>query len=140
MLFTAIYLTGWFFIGGKRKSINLNNSQKEDIIEKYGINGIKCSDVVSFEQISYNRNYANVLKINKSKSIEKILNSNSHIEKTEKLNIIGFPYPNNKFMPYHTEECCCFFDNKYYYLSVFNNGTDYNKEINDFFWDLYYQR
>lgn len=135
--FVGIYLIGWFFIGGKHKTINLNNHQKEVLIEIYDINNISCKDIVSFEQISYNRKYTNVLKINKTKLNEKILTANTHIEKFQKLSILCFPYPNNKFIPYGTEECCCFYDNHYYYLSIFTKGSEYNKKINDFFWENY---
>ncbi len=136
IFFIAIYLIGFFLIGGKKRIVNLNEFQKEDIINRYGIN-ISCNDVILFEQISYNRKYANVLKINKTESIEKELSSNSNIEKIQKLDKLGFPYPNNKFIPYHTKKCCCFYDDNYYYLSTFSNGSEYNKKINDFFWEIY---
>ena len=137
LFFVGIYLIGWFFIGGKHKTISLNNHQKETLIELYDLKNISCNDIISFEQISYNRKYANILKIKNTKSNEKILTANPHIEKMKKLRIFGFPYPNSKFIPYEAEECCCFYDKHYYYLSVFNKGSEFNKKINVFFWENY---
>lgn len=137
LFFVGIYLIGLFSIGGKHKIISLNNCQKETLIELYYIKNISCNDIISFEQVSYNRKYINVLKIKNTKLNEKILATNPHIEKIRKLKILGFPYPNSKFIPYGTEECCCFYDNNYYYLSVFNKGSEFNKKINVFFWENY---
>lgn len=123
-------------IGGKRKEIQLNNNQQIEILKLYGISEVSPEDVVSFKQISYNRYYANVLIINKKVDKETLLNNNN-IEKIEKIDKIGIPYPNNKYIPYKTEKCCCFYDDKYYYLSAFNRGSEYNNAINSFFWENY---
>ncbi len=132
-----LYFIGWYFLGGKKITINLNSEIKNEIITKYEINGIDINDVISFEHVIYLQKKVNILKINKNEINKKILNSNPHIEKTEKLNIFGFPYPNSKLIPYGIKECCCFYDDNYYYLSVYYGGTNYNNTINDLFWEIY---
>ena len=130
-----LYFIGWLFIGGKRIKADLNNDYKERLIEKYSIEGITYDDIISFEYISFNRDSAYVLKLRKDDTVGKIINNNQHIQRKEKLKPFGFPYPNERFIPHHTEEICCFYDEKYYYLSVSSGGSDFVWGIRDLFWD-----
>lgn len=135
--FALIYLIGWNFIGSRKIKLSINESQKQQIAEKYGFTQMLSDDIVSFQEISYNRKYVNVLILSKNEQTEKIIKSNSHIQKTEKLKLFAFPYPNARYIPHQVKECCCFFDKNYYYLSVFTKGSDYNRGINDLFWEIY---
>ena len=135
--FVLIYLIGWNFIGGKKIKLSINELQKQQTAQKYGFTDILNDDIVSFQEISYNRRYVNVLILSKNERTDKIIKLNSHIQKTEKLKLIAFPYPNARYIPHQVKECCCFFDKNYYYLSAFTQGSDYNRGINDLFWEIY---
>lgn len=137
IVLVLFYLIGWYLFGGKRMPITMNSITKERLINTYELTGIKSEYIVSFEHITYLKNRANVLIIKKSKEVEEILKSNTHIQEFRQLKRVTFPYPNVKYMPYGVTECCCFFDDDYYYLSVNYGGTEYNDNINDFFWETY---
>ncbi len=134
--FIIIYFIGWFLFGGKRISIDLNLETKQELINKYEINGVENEYIVSFEYITYLQKRAYVLKIQKNDEVKKILELNKHIDKFEEIDKISIPYPNVKYIP-HGASVCCYYDNNYYYLSVYYGGSDYNKNINNYFWELY---
>lgn len=134
--FIIIYFIGWFLFGGKRISIDLNFETKQELINKYEINGVENEYIVSFEYVTYLQKRACVLKIQKNDEVKKILELNKHIEKIEEIDKISIPYPNVKYIP-HGASVCCYYDNNYYYLSVYYGGNDYNKNINNYFWELY---
>ena len=133
----VLYFIGMFFFGGKKISIKLNSEIKSKLISLYEVNGLDEENVVSFEYITYTRSRTCVLKIKKNDEAKKIIEQNPHIDKYLKLKLFGFPYDNEKYMPYYSNECCCFNDDDYYYLSVYYGGSDYNKNISKYFWELY---
>lgn len=134
--FIIIYFIGWFLFGGKRISIDLNFETKQELINKYEINGVENEYIVSFEYVTYLQKRACVLKIQKNDEVKEILELNKHIEKIEEIDKISIPYPNVKYIP-HGASVCCYYDDNYYYLSVYYGGNDYNKNINKYFWELY---
>ncbi len=136
VIFVFFYLTGWYFIGGKKYSITPDDSMKSILIELYDINGLDKKDIISFKHISYMRRYANVLVLNRNNKTETVIKENSHIQKIKKLNVVSLPYPNKKYIPYRVKECCCFYDSKYYYISAYGFGSKYNRTINDYFWKI----
>jgi len=133
---SLLYFIGMFLFGGKRISIELNSEIKNKLISLYEVNGLDEENVVSFEYITYVRSRTYVLRINKNEETEKIIAQNPHIDRYAKLKLFGFPYNNEKYMPYYSNECCCFYDDNYYYLSAYYAGNDYNKNISKYFWEL----
>lgn len=136
------YFCIYTFSGNTKKITNISDNEKIKILNVYNVTISNEIEIDSFEYRSFFGKYTYVLVLNNVDDIEKFLNDNNDIiNKVDNLNRKKmYISKNQKYFPYEIQldKLYCNYDNNNkIYLSAYGVGINYNKNIENLFWQLY---